>query len=236
MAAPFAQAGEPGPSASSASSCVEQVVLRVQTFYEGVEDLEASFDQTTRSAMLAGSSSEGAEASAGRVAFAKPGKMRWAYERPRESLVVSDGTTLWIHDPAAKEVQRLSVTQGYLSGAALQFLLGEGKILESFRVSAERCGPEVERVELVLLPREPASYERLGLTVDGESAAVVGTEVVDLFGNVTRIAFSEIRTNLSPPASTFTFEPPPGTRLIDLSPPRSRTGEPGPGARSPSAP
>jgi len=55
----------------------------------------------------------------GRVVFAKPGRMRWVYESPEPSLVVSDGETLWIYDPAAREAQRLPVTQGYLTGAAL---------------------------------------------------------------------------------------------------------------------
>lgn len=199
--------------------CPERVALRVQRHYESVRALEAGFVQQTRSVML-GSSLGGDERTEGRVVFAKPGRMRWEYEKPEPSLVVSDGETLWIHDPAAREVQRLPVSQGYLSGAALQFLLGEGDVLESFAVDADACGDDAESVELRLTPRSGATYERLGLTVSPSSGEVQATEVIDLFGNATRIAFRDVKTNPEVPDATFRFTPPDGTRVIDLSPAR----------------
>ena len=64
--------------------------------------------------------------SRGRVEFAKPGRMRCEYEAPEPSLVVSDGKTLWIYDPTAKEVQVLAGRAGLPLGGGVQFLLGEG--------------------------------------------------------------------------------------------------------------
>ena len=62
--------------------------------------------QTTRRVAL-GDGAGDALAASGEVVFAKPGKMRWTYESPEPSLVVSDGATLWIYDPKAREVQKL---------------------------------------------------------------------------------------------------------------------------------
>src|SRR5690242_10909353 len=42
--------------------------------------------------------------SSGRFAFARPGKFRWAYEKPRQQLLVADGTKLWIYDPDLQQV------------------------------------------------------------------------------------------------------------------------------------
>jgi len=128
-------------------ACAARTATRVQKRYEGVRDLQANFTQTTRPAGALPSAPTHAK---GRLVFAKPGKMRWSYEEPEPSLVVSDGTTLWIYDPAFEEVQRLPVGEGLLSGAAIQFLLGDGDIFRAFQVKALHCGET--SVELVNRP------------------------------------------------------------------------------------
>ena len=95
-------------------SCARRAVDAVQKRYESVVDLRARFDQVSRSVALGG---PGAEThSAGEVVFAKPGKMRWSYSEPEPSLVVSDGSWLWIYDPGAREAQKLPVIGGRCPG------------------------------------------------------------------------------------------------------------------------
>lgn len=214
LAAGPAAASGPGGTGAKGEDCAEAVALRVQGHYEAVRDLRADFVQETRSVALGGGGAVESAPVRGRVHFAKPGRMRWEYESPEPSLVVSDSETLWIHDPAAKEVQVLPVGAGFLSGAAIQFLLGEGRVLETFRVTARDC--QGEAVTLVLSPREPATYERLELGVEPASGAIRETRVVDLFGNRTRVVFENVETNQDPPASLFRFEVPEGVRVLEL--------------------
>ena len=136
--------------------------------------------QTTQSVAFGGDSSPASEPARGRVEFAKPGRMRFEYETPEPSLVVSDGKTLWIYDPVAKEVQVLAVEGDFLSAAAIQFLLGEGRLQESFEVTARSCAPD--RAELELRPRAEASYERIELVADPVSGWIRETTVHDLLG------------------------------------------------------
>lgn len=225
LAAAPAPGAEEAPSASGRSGgeeasgsaeegCAHALARRVQSRYESVRDLSARFAQTTQSVALGeGSGSE--SRSTGEVVFAKPGKMRWRYGEPDPSVVVSDGETLWIYDPELQEVQRHPVEEGFLSGAAVQFLLGQGNLLETFEVSAgSPC--DGETVTLELLPREDASYERLQLRVERESGAIRGTTVVDLFGNRTEVTFEDVRTNTDPADSLFEFEPPEDARVLEL--------------------
>jgi outer membrane lipoprotein carrier protein len=193
-----------------APDCAREVAGRVQARYDGVEDIEARFTQRSRSVALGGAAQE-LEAS-GVALFAKPGRMRWTYEQPEPSLVVSDGKTLWIYDPTAREAQEFAVGEGFLSGTAVQFLLGEGRILEAFTVRAEGCGGDA--VTLFLTPREEASYESLELRVDPKTGDVRGTAVVDLFGNRTDVAFSSLRSNVRPDPARFRFEAEPGVRVL----------------------
>jgi outer membrane lipoprotein carrier protein len=189
--------------------CARAIAARVQARYDGVADLEARFTQKSRSVAFGGASEMQAS---GVALFAKPGRMRWTYEKPEPSLVVSDGKTLWIYDPTAREAQEFDVGQGFLSGTAVQFLLGEGRILDAFEVSAPTCTGE--SVRLFLKPREEASYESLELVVDPRTGDVRGTAVVDLFGNRTDVEFASLRVNRHPDAARFRFTPEPGVQVL----------------------
>ena len=206
-------------SAGTADSgdCVDAAVAAIQKHYESVSDLRAAFVQTTRSVALGGAGRAGADTSRGTVVFAKPGKMRWSYEEPEPSLLVSDGKTLWLYDPVHAEVQRMSVTEGYLSGAAIQFLIGEGDMRRDFRVTAVSCAEGAAVLELV--PRMDATYEKLRVLADLASGELRRTTIFDLVGNVTEVAFDDVRTNQRPGDAVFRFEPPDGVEVIDLDVP-----------------
>lgn len=196
------------------SACAAGAVKAVQTRYEAVGDLRASFEQESRSVAFGGAAPT--STSRGEVVFAKPGRMRWNYSAPEESLVVSDGEWMWIYDPAAREAQKLPVMGGALSGAAVQFLLGEGDLAADFRIAELSCEEDVVRLELV--PREPAAYESLRIAVDARRGDLRETEVSDLLGNVTRVRFDDIQVDTKPAADLFRFEPPDGVEVIELAP------------------
>lgn len=199
-----------------------EAARQVQARYDGIRDLTADFEQVSQSVSFAGAPLMDSVPKSGRVVFAKPGKMRWTYGDPEPSVVVSDGQTLWIYDVEGGTATRLEVTAGYLSGAALQFLLGDGDLLEEFHVTATAC--TAEQVSLELLPKKDASYERLGLVAGRESGNIESTSVVDLFGNRTDIRFEAIEVNQSPDASVFEFQVPEGVELIDYAGTASGTG------------
>lgn len=201
----------------------EQTARLVQARYEGIRDIHADFEQTSVAATFAGEPLMTPDPKTGQVVFAKPGKMRWSYVTPEASVVVSNGQILWIYDVAAKSVTRLEVTSGFLSGAALQFLLGDGQILESFEVKAPSCTGDL--VTLDLTPKSDATYDRLGLVANRISGDIVATSVLDLFGNLTRISFSKIEINRDPKSEIFELEVPDGVEVIDY---KASKGWPGP--------
>ena len=206
---------------SVSMTCEEGEALRVaqavQSHYESIQTLGASFEQRTESVVMgmsALSDLADAEVSRGRVLLGKPGLMRWTYTEPQPSLVVSDGRTLWVYDALARQVTRVPVGQQVLAGAALQFLLGEGSLLETFQIEASSCTPS--SVVLDLQPIAPASYERLGLVADPKSGVIFETSIVDLFGNRTRIRFSDLITNQPIAPEQFEFVVPNGVEVNDL--------------------
>lgn len=214
-------AGEVAPAAPVVkdSACqkgqAETTARTVQARYDGIRDLAAGFEQESQSTTFGGSALMDDTVKRGNVVFSKPGKMRWTYGDPEPSVVVSDGSTLWIYDVAGATATRLDVTAGYLTGAALQFLLGDGNILEEYDVSALECS--AAQVVLDLLPLEDATYERLGLVADPKTGDILATSLVDLFGNVTVIRFEDVAVNQSPDAKIFVFEAPEGVEVINYA-------------------
>jgi outer membrane lipoprotein carrier protein len=197
-------------------SCGVDVAKRVQKRYDGIRTLTADFTQRTREVSLGNNSLASPEEARGKVMFRKPGRMRWSYETPSESLLVSDGSVLWLYDPLAKEASRYPVSQSQLTGAALQFLMGEGKLLDTFDVEALNCGSSDKPAELRLTPREPTSYQRMEIRAHPESGEVLETSIIDLFGNQTTVVFSNVKANPDVPDSQFEFVPPDGVAVIDL--------------------
>jgi outer membrane lipoprotein-sorting protein len=84
-----------------------------------------------------------------------------------------------------------------------------------FEVAAVSC--DASLVELELVPREPASYEKVFLGVDPMGGDVRRTRIVDLLGNSTSVEFQEMRFNTQPKDSEFRFTPPAGVKVIELS-------------------
>jgi outer membrane lipoprotein carrier protein len=209
-----APAATPGAATEPANGCAASTASKVQSHYESVRDLTARFTQSSQVVSLGAPAASPGAPSSGEVSFAKPGKMRWSYEQPEPSLVVADGSELWIYAPEDHEAQRFRSDQGFLSGAALQFLLGHGDMARDFKVKALSCTPE--EALLQLLPRKAAAYEKLEIRVDRSSGEVMETAVFDLLGNVTRVAFQDVRTNTGLTDDLFQFTPPSGVRVVEV--------------------
>ena len=205
-APPGAEAAPPGPD----GACAGEIAARLQTRFGEASQLSARFEQRSESTAY-----PEPQRSSGAVEFAKPGKMRWEYEKPQASLVVSDGETMWIVDPEAKEVQRLPVDQGFLSGTPLHVLLNGGVLEDAFELSAEGCstGP----VTLRLVPREAATYESLELLVDAASGDVRQTRLADLLGTVTTVDLSELQVDPGLGPERFVYVPSPDERVLELA-------------------
>src|SRR6187455_3621391 len=72
---------------------------QLKAFVQGTKSGRASFKQE-----VAGKTAKGAKSSTGVFSFQRPGKFRWAYEKPYEQLIVGDGSKLWIYDRDLNQV------------------------------------------------------------------------------------------------------------------------------------
>ncbi len=174
--------------------------------YEGTRDLRTRFVQTSH-LVAAGMD----RTATGEALFQKGGRMRWTYDGDDPQVIVSDGTTLWIHQVRDKTVLRQALaTVPAESRLALDLLSGFDGVEGAFRVAT--CGPFC----LSLTPREPrpdVSRVTVEFAEEGRTVAAVTTE--DPLGNRTRLEFREVRRNGGVPDGAFRFEPPKGVQVLD---------------------
>ena len=207
ISSPTVLFGQPTPPALSA----DQVVARMQQFYNTTTDYQADFFQTYFNRLF-----NNYQRSHGKVYFKKPGRMRWEYAAPERKLFVSDGRTMWAYEPEANQAFQQSLQDSQLP-TALSFLTGQGNLATEFNfrlIPARQYGFENGSV-VELRPKTPnPQYERLVLFVDGQSFQVRRSLVIDQAGNRNKMEFTNARQNQGIPDSRFSFTPPQGTRVI----------------------
>ena len=178
---------------------------RFQTYVRTTQAAKADFDQKVydRTGKLV-------QEAKGNFAFHRPGRFRWTYAKPNSQLIVGDGERVWIYDEDLKQVtvRRLAKALGSTPAA---LLAGAADIEKAFDLSDAGDKDGLAWVEAK--PREKeAGFERvrLGLGVSGVEAM----ELVDHFGQTTRLRFSSIQRNPKIDGSEFRFTPPKGVDVL----------------------
>ena len=203
---------QPPPPADAAT-----VAAQVQAFYDQTRTVQASFYQTHVLKLY-----NRTDRSRGRVVFAKPGKMRWTYDRPNGKIVVSDGSQITVYEPGENGeagqyfVQQMNESQ---LPAALSFLTGTGRLERdfSFRLLDARRQGFAEGYVLELRPRRPQpSFDRVLFYVQ-PGGLVRRVLILDHAGNRNRFDFTYSRNafNGNVGEGTFRWNPPAGARRIN---------------------
>jgi outer membrane lipoprotein carrier protein len=213
-AAPSPAAGgapSPGASGGPVGQDATQAVQSVQAFYDKSTTFKSDFQQKF---WVKAYNHE--KTSSGHVTFAKPGKMEWVYDDPKDNRVVSDGKIIRVYEASNKQMfeQPVDTTQ---YPAALSFLTGTGKLTDSFDFQlfpgADMKFPG--GYVLVGTPKTPtAAYSKVLFYVDSGTSQVRRVMVIDGQGNRNRFDFVSPRVNEPVGANQFTFTPPPGTSIV----------------------
>ncbi len=194
-------------SSPASAADLDSIVSRLQERYEMVHELSADFTQANFSKGMGESVT-----TSGKVYFKKPGMMRWEYDNPDGDLLVSDGTTIWLLQADLNQVIESSADVAG-STIARNFLAGIGSIRQDFDISL--AGVTGESYRLDLSPKiDHPSIDRLSIDVDRVSFLIMGTTVLDRFGNETKIRFSGIQTDRGLKPSLFTYTPPEGVIVV----------------------
>jgi outer membrane lipoprotein carrier protein len=206
-----APAAPAAPAPAPAGPATTQAVDSVQAFYDKSSTFKSDFQQKF---WVKAYNHE--KTSSGHVTFAKPGKMEWVYDDPKDNRVVSDGKIIRVYEASNKQMfeQPVDSTQ---YPAALSFLTGTGKLSDNFDFQlfpgADMKFPG--GYVLVGAPKQAtAAYSKVLFYVDAATSQVRRVMVIDGQGNRNRFDFVSPRVNEPVAPTQFTFTPPPGTSIV----------------------
>ena len=194
---------------------VAAVVQKVQQRYDATRDFTAKVKQEMTIASLGKTTT-----ATGTVAFKRPGKMRWEFDRGARDIIVADGSTLWFYQPDEQQVLKAPFEEAFRSTTPISFLTGVGRLAQDFDASIDGTSPDGRLIFLMLAPRSDsatgagAAVGKLRLTVAGDTGEIRGAEVHDPLGNVSRLQFEDIKRNQGLSDNRFTFQVPPGVDVI----------------------
>lgn len=149
--------------------------------------------------------------SSGSFEFARPNRFRFAYTRPYEQTIVGDGTKLWLYDADLQQVTVRPMDQAL--GVTPVALLAGNALERDFELKPLPAADGLDWVQA--LPRrkdESVGFTSLRVGFRGRTLAAI--ELVDSFGQRSRLDFSDVATNVALPADAFKFTPPKGVEVL----------------------
>ena len=182
-----------------------QATNDLQRFFSDVQSYTAKFSQ-----VVLDESFNLLQESSGTLWIQRPDKFRWDYDIPFEQHIVGDGERIWVHDVELQQVTVRRVSGGLGATPAL-LLAGRGKLDENFSVNSLGLQGQLEWTQLIPKNKD-GGYEEI--RVGFENGRIRILEMIDGFGQTTRIALRDANENVEINAGKFVFEPPPGTDVV----------------------
>ena len=203
----FLSAAAPAEPAHDPTNTTELVGALEQT-YKGVTSLKADFVQVQRSAAT------GEVRQKGVVQLKRPRKARWEFQGADGTTFVTDGKTIWLYTPSAKQVIETGSASGAGGGGMGELLDSLDKLDQFFNLQLVEGQDGKRSYRVIATPKSPAQYKQLEIVVSRKSYTVEKVVVVDQMGGQTELTFSSVKLNSDVPDTAFTFSVPAGVQVI----------------------
>jgi len=187
------------------------LAAKVQQRYNTIKDIQGDFVQTYEGGVLRTKTTE-----RGTVAIKRPGRMRFSYLKPERKEFVSDGTRLYTHLVADKQVI-VSPAPGPGEGdIPAMFLAGQSDLGRDYIPTFTALpGAAPGLVTLKLVPKKPsAEYESLGIGIDPKTLQIQFLNALDTQGGRSSFAFSNLKENRRLTDKDFEFRIPRGVEVV----------------------
>jgi outer membrane lipoprotein carrier protein len=204
----------PAPSVRAESPSLGEVTAEIQESYDKTKDLKARFVQEITIKAL-----KKTEKEEGVIYIKNPKRMLWHYLQPKVKKLIINPEKAWLYVPEDKIAYVQSAGDVLRSKLIVRLLSGTGKLNEDFNINFSGDGAVDKKGNylVTLMPKEPGfGVERLFLTIDKDTFLIIQCSFSDMYGNVNRIRFSDIRTNTNLSDQLFAFRPPKGVEVYKM--------------------
>ena len=179
---------------------------RLKAFLNKASSLEASFVQ-----VQVDEKGNLGKRSNGMFYLQRPGKFRWNYEKPYHQEIVSSADKVWFFDKDLDQVTAKKLNQAIGSTPAL-LLTGDVPLEKNFTIESQSDEEGIAIIKLIPKSEESGfKYVQIGI----ENDLLVGMELSDNFGQLTRIYFENLKTGIKIDPALFAFKPPQGVDVFE---------------------
>lgn len=177
----------------------------LRRFFREAHSFTAKFNQVVLDESL-----NPLQESAGTLWIVRPNRFRWDYDVPFKQQIISDGRQIWVYDVELKQATVRNFA-GALGTTPAILLAGQGKIDDDFVVKNLGEQGKLQWVQLVPRNRDGGFED---IRVGFERGKLRLLEMIDGFGQTTRIALRDGEANVAVDSSKFVFKPPAGVDIV----------------------
>jgi outer membrane lipoprotein carrier protein len=154
----------------------------------------------------------------GALAISKPNLVNWKTITPDETLIVSDGNTLWFYDPFIEQASAYSLAKSIHNTPILLLTSDEPQLWQQYNV-IEQSNFINQGSSFVVMPKDESSQiKKLTLSFNETKSNEIELSEFsfqDATGQISQISLTSFNSTVKPDASLFTFSLPEGVRLED---------------------
>jgi len=180
----------------------------LRRFVKDVQSGRGSFTQIVTSP-----DGKKSRASQGNLEFLRPNRFRFSYSSPTEQLIVGDGRQVWLYDADLNQVTVRPMSAAL--GATPAALLSGGSLDQDFSLkAAATTGAGAEAIEWVDATPRQKEGQFQSVRVGFQQGQLAVLEVLDSFGQRSRLNFKQFESKVNLPATRFQFTPPAGADVL----------------------
>jgi outer membrane lipoprotein carrier protein len=176
----------------------------LREFSRDVKSARASFTQ-----VVTAPDGKKQKTSTGTFELARPDRFRFAYVKPYPQLIVGDGQKVWIHDADLNQVTTRPADQAL--GATPAALLAGSALDKDFELAAL---PDADGLAWVQAKPRAADSTYRSIRIGFRAKQLAAIEILDSFGQRSRLDFQDLTTNTPLAPERFRFTPPAGADVI----------------------
>ena len=184
----------------------------LESFVKLVKTGRADFTQVVTAPGRDGQAAR-AKTSTGTFEFARPSRFKFIYKKPFEQSIVADGQTLWLYDVDLNQVTARKQSQ--VLGATPAALIASAADLRALQADFTLTNaPDKDGQEWVTATPKTKDGQVQSVRIGFRSETLATLEILDSFGQTSRMSFTAFQANAALDAAAFQFKPPVGADVV----------------------
>jgi outer membrane lipoprotein carrier protein len=180
-------------------------VSSLKNFYNETHAIKASFHQ-----IVTDKQGQKIQEVYGDMQLKRPNKFRWDYHKPFEQQIISDGKQVWLYDTELAQVSVRELSKA-LGSSPAALLAGDDSLDKNFRIVNAYRKDTLDWVSAN--PKDSdTGFNKISLAF--KNNVLLEMDMVDSFGHLTKIVFTNMVQNPVLEDNAFLFMPPKGVDVV----------------------